>query len=80
LELIELYNYTVEDQIRQHENEVDLIAWQTALLMNATGNYKKHITPEMLVGKEKEKESSSSRLDADKDRDTVMAELMDKFK
>lgn len=55
----------------------DQVAWQTSLLMNSTGNYKKKITPDQLLGKD-EKEANSSELDRD-EKNKRLEDLMNKF-
>lgn len=54
-------------QNRERDLELQTIAWQTALLMNSTGNYKKRIAPKDLYkspydedGEEKKKEAGTS--------------------
>ena len=35
----------VEHDFIEHDNKMKIIAWQTAYLMNATGNFKKNLLP-----------------------------------
>lgn len=49
---MEMVEARVEEEERQQEAEYWRTAWQTALLMNATGNFKTRITPEKLLGKD----------------------------
>ncbi|WP_179865958.1 phage tail assembly chaperone [Bacillus pseudomycoides] len=53
-ELIEMMRYHNEEEAQKLEREEYRIAWQTSLLMNATGNYKRAITPEKLLGLDKD--------------------------
>lgn len=55
-EIIDMAEAVVEDEKRKIEEQLWIVAWQTAHLMNATGNFKKTITPEKLLGKSASKE------------------------
>ncbi|WP_255292482.1 hypothetical protein [Bacillus wiedmannii] len=58
-----------------------MTAWQTALLMNATGNYKRAITPEKLLGLDKNGEKKQSTQEVNKEeKNTKLSNLKDKFK
>lgn len=57
-----------------------LLAWQTALLMNATGNYKKTIKVETLLGETAEDvKGENNRVDRD-EKNRKLEELKNKFK
>ncbi len=65
------------DRTETWEISYEQTAWQTALIMNSSGNYKKRITPDMLLNKEKSK-SEPSKLDKE-DKDKRIGDLMKKF-
>lgn len=74
------------DRHNQYDTDVDIVAWQTSLLMNATGNFKQKITPDMLLKKndesnegEGESKPKSSRLEKE-EKDRLVGELLAKFK
>lgn len=73
------------DRHNQYDTDVDIVAWQTSLLMNATGNFKKNITPDMLLKKNDESDPKSedkpksSRLEKEEKKQLV-EELLAKFK
>lgn len=81
LELYEMVEAVLEEEKRQQEAEYWRTAWQTALLMNASGNYKRRITPERLLGKNfgkdstKKEPSQKSKTDQEKE----LADLKKKF-
>lgn len=60
--------------------EMQMLAWQTALLMNSTGNYKKKIKPEDLYNSiaEIEKEEQQQRLTLE-DKKKLEDELLSLF-
>lgn len=73
-------------QIKVEEENLDeqmqLMAWQTALLMNSTGNYKKKIKPKDLytpmaeINEQEEKQNNLSGSDAKK---RLQEELLSTF-
>ena len=73
-------------QIKVEEENLDeqmqLMAWQTALLMNSTGNYKKKIKPKDLytpmaeINEQEEKQNNLSGSDAKK---KLQEELLSTF-
>jgi hypothetical protein len=77
-ELNEMLEYYLEEEKLVIEREQYLVAWQTALLMNATGNYKRTITPEKLLGKNKNKSPEVKQVDKD-EKEKNLQELMAKF-
>ncbi|MFD9628679.1 phage tail assembly chaperone [Peribacillus muralis] len=78
-ELVEMYEAVTSDEGEQFTAEHHLLAWQTALLMNATGNYKKQIKPDMLIGKTDDDKAEPNRLDRD-EKNRQLDELKNKFK
>lgn len=72
-----------EDEKDKLEIDRQLIAWQTALLMNASGNMKKPVTMERLLGGKAENsdepKSENGRLDRD-EKNRKLDELKKKFK
>lgn len=66
------------DESDKFEIQHRLLAWQTALLMNSTGNYKKQIKPEMLLGNDSEDKNEGNRLDRE-EKNRKLAELQSKF-
>jgi hypothetical protein len=77
-ELNEMLEYYLEEEKLVIEREQYLVAWQTALLMNATGNYKRTITPEKLLGKNKNKSPEVKEIDRE-EKEKKLQELMSKF-
>ena len=62
VELTDMLEAVHEDERDKYKAEHTLLAWQTALLMNSTGNYKKAITVEQLVGKPEENKESNGEV------------------
>lgn len=80
-ELVEMMRYHNEEEARRTEKEEFMTAWQTALLMNATGNYKRAITPEKLLGLDKNGEKKQSTQEVNKEeKNNKLSSLKDKFK
>ncbi|CUB09213.1 hypothetical protein BN2127_JRS1_00997 [Bacillus cereus] len=81
-ELVEMIRYHNKEETKKVEREEYTIAWQTALLMNATGNYKRAITPEKLLGLDKEgnKKSGSTTKVNKEDKNSKLSSLKEKFK
>lgn len=75
--MLDAVNKDEADKFKAHQQ---LIAWQTSLLMNATGNYKKQIKPSDLLPKEEEKPDGKgvNRLDRD-EKNKRLEDLMNKF-
>jgi hypothetical protein len=68
-----------QDEEDKFQGEFHLFGWQTAHLMNSSGNYKKRITLDALIGKPKEEtDKSEDRLDRD-EKNKQMTELKEKF-
>ncbi|MPM81675.1 hypothetical protein SDC9_128732 [bioreactor metagenome] len=72
----------IEAQINKEIHEYDLdmqkIAWQTAYLMNSTGNYKRPVKPDKLytpIAKQGEQKKNNKKIDVKSQRE----ELMKKF-
>lgn len=76
-----IYQAVVKDEKDRFEADHHLTAWQTALLMNATGNYKKRIKVTDLLGNdEEEKKPSSEAVAMDREeKNRQLAELKSKF-
>ncbi|WP_240514575.1 hypothetical protein [Bacillus wiedmannii] len=69
-------------EVRKEELEItyEVTAWQTALLMNATGNFKKLMTPDKLLGKDSEgKPKEDVVVIGKEERDKRLKELLAKF-
>lgn len=73
-------------QIKVEEENLDeqmqIIAWQTALLMNSTGNYKKKIKPQDLytpIGEIKENEEKQIELSGSDVKKKLQEELLSTF-
>lgn len=80
-ELLEMMRYHNEEEAKKIEREEFLIAWQTALLMNATGNYKRAITPEKLLGLDKngdKKQGETTKVNRD-EKNKKLSNLKEKF-
>lgn len=75
-----------KDRHEQSDTTVDITAWQTSLLMNATGNFKKKITPDMLLNKGGDKKEGDQgaaspavrKLDKE-EKEQAVKELLAKF-
>lgn len=75
-----MYEHFMRDEKDRIEAQQDLVAWQTALLMNATGNYKKQIKPSDLMKRDENTVSDGvSRIDKE-EKDRKLADLKAKFK
>lgn len=71
----------LEDEQEKMEAEYWRTAWQTALLMNATGNYKQRITPERLLGKDfgkKDKKNETKKKSREQQKEELQT-LREKF-
>lgn len=68
----------MEEENQRIEHEYYLTAWQTALLMNATGNYKTRITPEKLLGKDFGKKKGLKPIDK-AEKEERLRKLKEKF-
>lgn len=89
-EVCELDIWVIEDllQAQQYKEDDDFdkqmiqLSWQTALLMNSTGNYKKKIKPEDLYTPlEEQKEKAIKRAEGlnPKKRKELQADLLSAF-
>ena len=69
-------------KIRYHEEQLDeqmcMLAWQTSLLMTATGNYKKAIKPTDLYTSIADREGAKNK-EPKKDIETLRKELIETF-
>lgn len=74
-------NAFAEEEERRVNYEYYLTAWQTSLLMNATGNYRTRITPEKLLGKDfgKKKEETEQRRLTKEEKERELAKLREKM-
>ena len=82
IEFVEWSNSVLEYKNREEDNEMRKIAWQTSLLLNGTGNFKRKIYPKDLYESpyEKEKEKNTTQLKLDpKEKQRRLAELKKKF-
>lgn len=69
LELYELDLFILGEMIEAHaeveneefETKMQMIAWQTALLMNSSGNYKKKIKPQDLYSNKNKNEETNNK-------------------
>lgn len=76
-ELSEMIEAHSKELQRQTEAEYYRTAWLAANLMNATGNYKQHITPDKLLGiNARNKQARQITLE---ERDRAFDELLKKF-
>ena len=73
----------IKAQIRVKEEQMDeylsVIAWQTAYLMTATGNYKKGIKPKDLYVPMSERRAEIEKKSEPVDIDALRKELLDTF-
>lgn len=76
-----IYQAVSKDEKDKFDVDHQLTAWQTALLMNATGNFKKKIKVTDLIGeKETEKQPSAEVVAMDREaKNKKLAELKSKF-
>lgn len=75
-----MMRYYNEEEARKTEKEEFMIAWQTALLMNATGNYKRAITPEKLLGLDKNGEKKEGTVKVNKEeKNEKLSDLKARF-
>lgn len=73
IDFLDLANAQYRAEEEQWDREFQRTAWQTALLMNATGNYgKKQIKPEMLYKSPFEEKAKADN--SVKDKEYVKAE------
>ena len=80
IDFLDLANAQYRFEEERWDREYQRTAWQTALLMNATGNYgKKQIKPEMLYKSPFEELANKKASDTKKDKEYVKAE-QDKLK
>lgn len=80
IDFLDLANAQQRAEEEKWDREYQRTAWQTALLMNATGNYgKKQIKPEMLYKSPFEELAKNKANDQKKDKEYVKAE-QDKLK
>lgn len=83
-EIVEITEAIYFDSQQRTDSDLEITAWQTSLLMNATGNFKKQITPEMLLKKDKNKsdeggdQPKSNKLDKE-EKDKLVKDLLAKF-
>lgn len=76
-----MMRYHNGEESRKTEKEEFMLAWQTALLMNATGNYKRAITPEKLLGLDKNGEKKQGTQKVNKEeKNNKLSSLKEKFK
>jgi hypothetical protein len=64
---------------RDRDFQMQKTAWQTAILMNSSGNYKKKIKPEDLYKSPYEKEVPKTKKQNNEDKEKVLADLKEKF-
>ena len=76
-----IYQAVSKDEKDKFDVDHQLTAWQTALLMNATGNFKKKIKVTDLIGeKETEKPPTAEVEEVDREeKNRKLAELKSKF-
>lgn len=77
-ELVAMAEAVGEDERRLAEDRYFLAAWQTAHLMNATGHYKKPVTPSKLLGKAGSNQSGT-HYESKEDKLAALAALKKKF-
>jgi hypothetical protein len=85
-EFMDLLEAFVEEERRQDDATNQRVAWQTAHLMNATGNYKKRIKADDLYkpmdSREPEQEVKQKvveRFETPEDKEEYLKNLMSKF-
>lgn len=77
-ELADMVEAVVDDEHRRDEDRYFLAAWTTAHLMNATGHYKKPVTPNKLLGKAGSN-PSGTRFESKEAKLAALAALKQKF-
>ena len=82
IEFADWSSYVIEYKNQEEAREMQRLAWQTSLLMNSTGNYKKTIQPTDLYknpyDKKEEKEKEVKKIDP-KQKEKELADLKKKF-
>jgi hypothetical protein len=78
VELVEMLEAVRKDEEDSFDGDFTLYAWQTAHLMNASGNFKKKVTVDMLTGKKPDEVKGENRVDRD-EKNRTMTGLKDKF-
>lgn len=83
MDMIEAYSF---EERRQDDMLNQRVAWQTAHIMNSSGNYKKTIKPEDLylpmderVAKPENKQNIIKRFDSKEQKEEYLKNLMKKF-
>lgn len=76
-----MFTYYLEEEERQIEYDYYRTAWQTSLLMNATGNYRSRITPEKLLGKNfgKKRKQAEQRQLTQEEKERELKQLREKL-
>lgn len=75
-ELVEMAEAHSENLQNRQEADYYRTAWLAANLMNSTGNYKQHLTPDKLLGKNK---TDQAKLITVEERERQFNELLEKF-
>ena len=80
-ELVTMYQAVSKDEKDKFEADHQLTAWQTALLMNATGNFKKKIKLTDLIGEKEEKKKPDAEVTEinREEKNRKLSELKSKF-
>lgn len=63
----------------QFDMKMQLLSWQTALLMNSTGNYKKKIKPADLYSPIHKEDEQQEQVQESKSKEQLQAELLSTF-
>lgn len=83
IEFVDWSNSVMEYHNRKDDFEMQKLAWQTSLLLNGTGNYKRKINPKDLyispyTKEEEEKDNTQIKIDP-KEKEKRLADLKEKF-
>lgn len=75
----DMFKAQLDMEEREQDKELQVLAWQTSLLMNATGNYKKPVKPDTLYTPIAEQQKVTSKNKRAEDFKKKQEELMQTF-
>lgn len=76
--IVEWLMYKLKSEEEELDKQMQIVAWQTALLMNATGNFKRKIKPNDLYTPVNNS-YSKARGKENKNKEQLQAELLESF-
>ena len=71
-----LIKAVIDRELHEQDTLMQMLAWQTAYLMNSTGNYKRPVKPEKLYTplekrKEEQKPQTERRINVEREREEL---------